>query len=60
MTSGFVIETKATESTPHPGLARKYYSLTAKGRASLAAEARRLKRSAAMAEKRLGAAEGRS
>jgi DNA-binding PadR family transcriptional regulator len=60
MTSGFVIETAPKDSTPHPGLARKYYALTAKGRATLAAEARRLKRSAAIAEKRLGAFEGRS
>lgn len=60
MTSGLVIETKATESEPHPGLARKYYALTAKGRATLAAEARRLKRTAAVAEKRLGVIEGRS
>lgn len=60
MTAGFVIETDATDSTPHPGLARKYYGLTAKGRSALATEARRLKRTAAMAEKRLGVLEGRS
>lgn len=60
MGAGYVIETAATDSTPHPGLARKYYGLTAKGRATLAAEARRLKRTAAVAEKRLGVIEGRS
>jgi DNA-binding PadR family transcriptional regulator len=60
MAAGYVIETKPTDSTPHPGLARKYYGLTAKGRATLAAEARRLKRTAAVAEKRLGAIQGRS
>jgi len=60
MTAGYVIETDATDSAPHPGLARKYYGLTAKGRAALATEARRLKRTAAMAEKRLGVLEGRS
>ncbi len=60
MTSGFVIETESAEGqAPHPGLARKYYALTARGRAALAAEARRLKGAAAVAEKRLGIARGR-
>jgi DNA-binding PadR family transcriptional regulator len=45
---------------PHPGLARRYYTLTAQGRRELAAEARRLKSAATLAEKRLRAAEGRS
>jgi len=45
---------------PHPGLERKYYALTSAGRAALAAEARRLKQAAAMAEKRLGIARSRS
>lgn len=61
MTSGFVIEAEPDGDTPpHPGLARRYYELTAKGRAALAAEARRLKRTAAVAEKRLGIAQSRS
>jgi DNA-binding PadR family transcriptional regulator len=38
----------------HPGLARRYYALTATGRQLLAAEAARLRRSAAVAEERLG------
>jgi DNA-binding PadR family transcriptional regulator len=38
---------------PHPGLSRRYYALTAAGRRTLAAEARRLKGAAALAEKRL-------
>ena len=38
---------------PHPGLSRRYYTLTAAGRRTLAAEARRLKGAAALAEKRL-------
>jgi len=59
MTAGFVIEADATDSAPHPGHARKYYALTARGRLALGAEARRLKRTAAMAEKRLGVIEGR-
>ena len=54
MTSGLVVETNppSTES-PHPGLARRYYALTAAGRRALLAEARRLKGAAALAEKRL-------
>jgi DNA-binding PadR family transcriptional regulator len=59
MTSGFVVEAKG-DSDPHPGLARKYYALTARGRAALAAEARRQKNAAAIAERRLGIARGRS
>jgi len=50
-----------TDDPPaHPGLARRYYGLTAMGRRALSAEARRLKRSATVAEKRLGLSEGRS
>lgn len=60
MTAGYVVETEPADTSPHPGHARKYYGLTAKGRATLAIEARRLKRTAAVAEKRLGVMEGRS
>jgi DNA-binding PadR family transcriptional regulator len=61
MTAGLVKEAEpADEPSPHPGLARRYYALTAAGRKALAAEARRLKRTAAVAEKRLGLASGRS
>jgi DNA-binding PadR family transcriptional regulator len=61
MTSGLVAEGKpADEPEPHPGLARRYYALTAAGRKALAAEAARLKRTAAVAEKRLRLAQGRS
>jgi DNA-binding PadR family transcriptional regulator len=59
LTSGLVTETELDESPPHPGLARKYYALNVAGRAALAAEARRLKHAAAIAEKRLGIARGR-
>jgi len=53
-TSGLVAETDpAGPESPHPGLARRYYALTAGGRRALAAEARRLKGAAALAEKRL-------
>lgn len=59
MTWGLVIEADpAEETSPHPGLARKYYGLTQKGRATLAAEARRQRSAAALAEERLEAAEG--
>jgi PadR family transcriptional regulator, regulatory protein PadR len=60
LTSRFVIEAEPEDSPPHPGLARKYYALTARGRAALAAEARRLKSTATVAEKRLGVARARS
>jgi DNA-binding PadR family transcriptional regulator len=56
-----VEETSTPEATePHPGLARKYYGLTRQGRGALAAEARRLKGAAALAEERLRMAEGGS
>jgi DNA-binding PadR family transcriptional regulator len=59
MTSGFVTETEPAEpAEPHPGLARRYYGLTGEGRRALAAETRRLKGAAALAEERLGIAEG--
>jgi len=58
MTSGLITEADAV-SSPHPGLARRYYGLTAEGRRALAAEARRLKGAAALAEERLGPARGR-
>ncbi len=60
MTVGFVTDVESKNAEPHPGLARKYYALTSSGRAALAAEARRLKQAAAMAEKRLGVARSRS
>jgi len=54
MTSGLLIETDPPGAeSPHPGLARRYYALTASGRRALGAEARRLKGAAALAEKRL-------
>ncbi|HUF69894.1 MAG TPA: PadR family transcriptional regulator [Longimicrobiales bacterium] len=60
MTWGLVSEAEPAEPlSPHPGLARKYYGLTAEGRSALAAEARRQKSAAALAEERLGAV-GRS
>ena len=53
MTWGLVSEVEA-EAERHPGLARKYYGLTAEGRRALAAEARRLRGAAKLAEERLG------
>ena len=61
ITSGLVTETEPADTPPpHPGHARRYYALTPAGRRALAGEARRLKGAAAIAEKRLGAARGRS
>ena len=58
--AGLVAEAQPTEEPPpHPGHARRYYALTAAGRRELSTEAARLKRSAAMAQKRLGVAPGR-
>jgi DNA-binding PadR family transcriptional regulator len=56
-----VAETDAKgEAEPHPGLARRYYTLTPAGRRALGAEAQRLRQTAAIAEKRLLDARGRS
>ena len=44
---------------PHPGRPRRYYGLTEAGRVALAAEARRLREAAALAEERLRRLEGR-
>jgi DNA-binding PadR family transcriptional regulator len=55
-----VSEVDLSHQPPHPGLARRYYTLSGAGRRALAAEARRLKSTVAMAEKRLDVARGRS
>jgi DNA-binding PadR family transcriptional regulator len=60
MSVGYVTDTEPRTTPPHPGLARKYYTLTSTGRAALAAEARRQKQVAGMAERRLGVARSRS
>lgn len=60
ITTGLVTETGPPEpETPHPGRARKYYGLTGAGRETLAAEARRLRDVAKLAEGRLGMARDR-
>lgn len=60
LTSKLVAETGApVDAEPHPGLARRYYTLTAAGRRALEAESRRLKQTAVMAAKRLRLASGR-
>ena len=59
LTAGLVRETSPGDATAHPGLARRYYALTARGRAALGAEARRLMQTALVAEKRLGVARSR-
>ena len=60
ISEGLVAESEGEADVPHPGLARRYYTLTAAGRRTLGEEARRLKHAAAAAEKRLGLARGRS
>jgi len=61
VTGGLVTDAEPDDApAAHPGLARKYYGLTPRGRTALAAEARRLKGAAAVAEKRLGLARSRS
>lgn len=59
MTWRLVAETEPGEAAaPHPGRERRYYGLTAEGRRALAAEARRQRSAAALAEERLGTPEG--
>jgi PadR family transcriptional regulator, regulatory protein PadR len=61
MSTGLVDETEPVDpEDPHPGLARKYYALTAAGRAALRSESRRLGEAVALAERRLRAARGRA
>ncbi len=56
---GVVEEVDAPADTPpHPGRARKYYALTPEGRGLLAGETARLRAAAALADQRLGTAEG--
>ena len=58
MASSLVNEAEPPEeASPHPGLARRYYGLTQGGREALAAEARRQRSAAELAEERLRAAE---
>lgn len=60
MATGLVSEVAPPrDAEPHPGLARRYYALSGAGRKALAAEARRLKRTVTIAEKRLHTAPGR-
>jgi len=55
---GLVRETAPPAGSPaHPGLARRYYALSAAGRRALAAQARVLKDVAAQAQRRLDASE---
>ena len=54
MTAGYVGESRGDAETPHPGLPRRYYTLTAAGRRALSDESKRLRHAAAVASKRLG------
>ena len=59
-TRGLVVEAEPDEKPPpHPGHARRYYELTVAGKRELAGGAARLKRTASMAQKRLGVVPGR-
>ena len=61
ISAGLVSEAEpANAPPPHPGHARRYYALTAAGSRALAAEARRIKHTASVAEKRLNIARGLS
>lgn len=54
ITSGLIKETTpAGPRASHPGLERRYYTLTPPGRRTLASESERMKRAATMAEQRL-------
>lgn len=58
MTQGFVAEVEPDEpAEPHPGLERRYYGLTKRGRAALEREAVRMRHAAVLAEQRLGLAD---
>ena len=60
ISSGLVEESDGEGEVLHPGLARRYYGLTAPGRKALGEETRRLKQALAVAEERLGLARSRS
>lgn len=60
ITAGFVTEADPVDAEPHPGLPRRYYELSGRGRRALAVEANRLKHATTLAEKRLRIAQGRS
>jgi len=60
ISEGLLEQNEVESEVAHPGLARRYYALTGAGRRVLAEEAHRLKQVAAVAEKRLGLARGRS
>jgi PadR family transcriptional regulator PadR len=57
MSEGYVAESDPrADDEAHPGVPRRYYTLTASGKRVLSAEAQRLRGTAAMAAKRLGTA----
>jgi DNA-binding PadR family transcriptional regulator len=60
ISAGWIREAQPADAPAHPGLARRYYSLTAAGRRVLADQAQRLKSAASTAEKRLRDIPGRS
>ena len=60
ITAGWVRESQPADAPAHPGVARRYYALTAAGKRALAEQAVRLKGAATTAEKRLRNVQGRS
>ena len=55
MSAGFTTEADGPcDELPHPGRERRYYELSSEGRGALAAEARRLREAAVLAQTRLG------
>ena len=61
ITAGWVREARPGADAPaHPGLARRYYTLTANGKRALDDQAERLKHAATAAERRLRDMPGRS
>jgi DNA-binding PadR family transcriptional regulator len=60
ISAGLVAESEEAAAVLHPGLARRYYTLTDPGRKALGEETHRLKQALLVAEKRLGAARSRS
>lgn len=58
MGRGLVVEVEPeAPAEPHPGLERKYYALTDRGRKALGREAARLRDASLMAQRRLGLAD---
>jgi len=60
ITAGWVRQSPPADAPTHPGVARRYYGLTASGKRALADQAVRLRDAARTADKRLRDMPGRS